>query len=130
MKRYTLLLTLMIIIATLSGCAPAPQSPVSQDPIVSQNIQMDDSWWQVTKVESGVGATHFFITVKNGKAGCVIDVTRTDEYILYDVGDLVRGDLVTTSSATGTFTFAETSHTYDTIGHLLFDKINSNEAIE
>lgn len=123
MKKRLSVLFVMCMLCLMLGCSAAPQSDFSQDPIISQHITMDDTWWQVTKVESGVGATHFFITVKNGEVGCVIDVTRTDEYILYDVGDLVRGDLATTSSVSGTFTFAETGHTYDTIGHLLFDEL-------
>lgn len=121
-KKTAIALALLLMLYTMAGCSAAPQSTLSQDSIASQNITLDDFWWQVTKIEAGVGASHFFITVKNGKIGCVIDVTRIDEYILYDVGDLIRGDFVATTTAAGTFTFAETGHTYDTLGHLVFSE--------
>ena len=110
----------VVIIFCSAACS---QTGPANDPITAQYAEYTGAW-TITKIHP-ISANHFLFTLHGEERGCVVDVTRTDEYILYEVGDVVEGVLITETTHSGSFRFLEINHLYNIIGHVRLPENNT-----
>ena len=121
LAKIAFVILAIVIIFCSTACA---QAGPANDPITAQYAEYTGNW-TITKIHP-ISANHFLFTLHGEERGCVVDVNRTDEYILYNIGDIVEGILTTETTHSGSFRFLGTNHLYSIIGHVRLPENNSN----
>ena len=102
------LLMCLILVSGFTGCASDVSAP---DPIHSYHTEVEGAW-TITKMQPISGITHFLVVLQNDEVGVLVDLTKTTEYIMFDVGDVINGTLITETTESGTFKFTDTENVY------------------